>query len=79
MFQRRSVDFRTISVPFTRTHHKVICVAMWRRGVERDCDVIADVDNGWGECIVAIGYEVYAWNVHFDSRLTFLIVLYSML
>ena len=41
---------------------------LWRHGVEWDCDVIADVDNGWGECIVPIGSEIYALNVRFDSR-----------
>ena len=41
---------------------------LWRHGVEWDCDVIADVDNDWGECIVPIGSEIYAWNVRFDSR-----------
>ena len=33
---------------------------LWRHGVEWDCDVIADVDNGWGECIVPIGSQIYA-------------------
>ena len=35
-----------------------------RHVVEGDCDVIVDVDNGWGECIVHI-----AWNGLFDSTL----------
>ena len=39
-----------------------------RHGVEWDCDVIADVDNGWGECIAPIGSEIFADNVRFDSR-----------
>ena len=41
---------------------------LWRHGVQWDCGVIADVDNGWGECIVPIGSEIYAWNVRSDSR-----------
>ena len=42
---------------------------LWRHGVEWDCDIIADVDNGWGKCIVLIGSDIYAWNVRFDSGL----------
>ena len=33
---------------------------LWRHGVEWDCDVIADIDKGWGECIVPTGSEIYA-------------------
>ena len=33
---------------------------LWRHWVEWHCDVIADVDNDWGECIVPIGSEMYA-------------------
>ena len=32
---------------------------LWRHGVEWDCDVIADVDNGWGEFIAPIGSEIF--------------------
>ena len=55
---------------------------LWRQGVEWDFDAIADVDNGWGKCIVPIGSEIYAYNVRFDSRRilsNFLNYLYSML
>ena len=45
---------------------------LWRHGVERDRDVIADVDNGWGECNVPVGGEIYAWNVCFGSRFIFI-------
>ena len=40
-----------------------------RRGVDWDCDVSADVDNGWGECIVQIESGINAWNIRFDLRL----------
>ena len=43
---------------------------------------MADVDNGWGECIVPIGSEIYAYNVrviHVVFCLMFLIILFSML
>ena len=40
-----------------------------RHGVEWDCDIIADVDNGLDECIVPNRGEIYAWNVRLDSRL----------
>ena len=33
---------------------------LWRHRFEWDCDIIADVDNGWGECIVPIGSDIYA-------------------
>ena len=33
---------------------------LWRYWVEWDFDVITDVDNGWGECIVPIRSEIYA-------------------
>ena len=37
---------------------------LWRHRIEWDCDVIgtvtSDVDNGWDECIVPIGSEIYA-------------------
>ena len=36
-------------------------------GGEWNFDVIGDVDNFWGECIVLIGSE-YVWNVHFNSH-----------
>ena len=41
----------------------------WRHGVELDCDVLVDVPNGWGECILPIRLEIYFWNVRFDWRL----------
>ena len=47
---------------------------LWRHDVEWECDVIDDVNNGWGECITPIGSESYAWNVRFDSRLIFFII-----
>ena len=70
MFERRSVDFETISAPFTLARSGIFGVLLLRRrGFEWDCDVLADVDNGWGECIVPIGSEIYAWNVRLDSPL----------
>ena len=33
---------------------------LWRHGVEWNCDVIADVENGWGEGILPIGSAIYA-------------------
>ena len=41
---------------------------LWCHGAEWDCDAITDEYNGWGECIVPIGCEIYAWNIRFDSR-----------
>ena len=40
-----------------------------RHGVEWDCDIIADVNNGLDECFVPIRGEIYACNVRLDSRL----------
>ena len=34
-------------------------------------DVIVDVDNDWGECIIPIGSEIYAHYVRLDSRFSF--------
>ena len=45
-----------------------LVLLLWRQGVEWDCDVIADVDNGRGECILPIGSEIYAQKSRFDSR-----------
>ena len=42
---------------------------LWRHGVEWDCEVIVWRKNGWGECIVAIGSDIYAGNVRFGSCL----------
>ena len=69
MFERRSLDFKTILVPLVRAGSKFLCCYdnhFWRHGVDWDCDVIADADNGLVKCI---GSEIYAWNVCFDSRL----------
>ena len=33
------------------------------------CHTIADIDNVWGEYIVPIRSDIYAWNVRFDSGL----------
>ena len=52
--------FKMISVPFTCARSTFFALLLWRHGVEWDCDVIADVDNGWGECIVPIGSEIDA-------------------
>ena len=44
-------------------------------------DVIADADNGWGECIIPIESEINAWDVRFDLRLSvcyFFIISYSI-
>ena len=29
-------------------------IHLWRHGVHWDCDIIADVDKGWGECFIPI-------------------------
>ena len=60
MINRQSVDFKTISVPFRALAVKVIVMRLWRHGVKRDCDIIADLNNGWGECIVPI--EIFLFN-----------------
>ena len=49
---------------------------LWWHGVELNCYVIADVDNGWGKCIVPIGSYIYVWNVHFDLRLIYIFLNY---
>ena len=60
MFHCRSVDFKTISVPFTRTRSKFFFVLqLWRHGIEWDCDVIADVDN----CLV-LSYFLIHFTFH---------------
>ena len=69
MFNRRSVDFKTISV-HSRVHaERFFVLRLWRHGSEWDNDVIADVNNGWGECIVPIRSEISAQNIRFDSGL----------
>ena len=42
---------------------------LWRHGVAWDCDVIADVNKGWGECILPTGNDISTWNIRFDSSL----------
>ena len=42
---------------------------LWHNGVELDCDGIADVDNGSGECIVPIGSDICGLNVRIDLGL----------
>ena len=79
MFECRSENFKTNSVPFTHVRSKVLFVVIVTLRVDLDCNVFADVDNGWGECIMPIANEIYAWNVRFDSRLIFLVTLNSML
>ena len=83
VFQRRSVDFKTI-------HSRVLTVSffccygihLWRHEVDWDYDIIADVDNGWGECILSIGvrfmHGMSAW-IHVLFCHIFLSILYSML
>ena len=48
---------------------RLFVLLFWRHGVEWACDVIADVDNGCGQCIIPTGGEIYAWNARFDWRL----------
>ena len=67
MFNRRSIDLKTISVPFPCTHSKILCVAVVTSWTEWYCDAIGNLDNVWGECIVWIGSDIYAWHVSFDS------------
>ena len=81
MYEHRWVDFKTISVLFTRARRKVFVLLVWRH-VEWDYAAIADVSNDWGECIIPIESEIYAWNIRFDSRrvcFIFLIILYTVL
>ena len=42
---------------------------LWCHGVNCDCDIIADVNNGWGKCIVYILVNIYAENIHLNSHL----------
>ena len=83
MFNRRCADSKRF-----RPHSRALAVRffvlrLWRHGIEWDWDVITDEDNGWGECIVQIGSDIYAWNARcFDPGLIcyiFLIILHSML
>ena len=71
IFERWSVDFKLFNSHSRAFIVRFFLLLLCRHGVEWDCDVIADVDNGWGECIVLIGSEIYAWNVRFDSCLIF--------
>ena len=83
MFERRFQsrfhnDFYSIHA---RSQKGSLCycdIHLWRYGVDWDCDVIGDVGNGRIECIIPIWIEIYARNVRFDSRLIFLIILYSI-
>ena len=66
-----------------RSHSRALIVRffvlrLWRHGVEWDYDAIADVGNGWGECIVPIWSDVYACNVRFLFCPVFLLSLHSM-
>ena len=79
MFDRRSVDFKTIS------HSRALAAGffvflLWRHGVEWwDCDVIADINNGWDECIIPIRSEIYAWNIRLDSRFIFFFFIFHVI
>ena len=77
MFDCRSVAFKAISHSRALAT-RLFVLLLWRHGVEWDCDVIADIDNGWDECISPIWTDIYAWNIRFDSR-RFFFFLYSML
>ena len=71
MFEWGSVSFETISAWFKRARSYLFCygIRLWRHWIDRDGDVIADVDNGWRECIAPIESDIYAWNIRIDSRL----------
>ena len=74
MFNCRSVDLKKILSHIRALTVKLLVLRLWRHGVEWDGGVIAEVDNGWGECI---GSDAYAWNVRFDSGLIlFLFLVY---
>ena len=54
-----------------RSHSRALAVRFfvllfWRYEVDWECDVIADVDNGCGECVIPIRNEIDACNVRFD-------------
>ena len=61
MFERRSVDFKTISAPFSRTRSKVLCVAIvtsWSwMGLWRHCwcrqwlGRVLCTERGWNLCM----------------------------
>ena len=44
-------------------------IHLWRMELTESVTVIANVDNGWGECIILIRGEIYSWNVRFGSCL----------
>ena len=44
-------------------------IYLWRHGTDCDYDVIADVDNGWGGCIISFRSEMYPWSGCLGSRL----------
>ena len=70
MFECRFVYFKTIHECSQRGSLHCYDIHLWRHEVAWDCDVIADVGNGWGEWIIPIGGEICAWNIRFDSRLS---------
>ena len=78
MFEPRSVDFKTISVSFTRACTKVLCVATAFIG-----DVMKFTRHYWRrQWLKPTGSEISAKNVRFDWRLfclIFFVILYSML
>ena len=75
MFNRRSVDLKKSWSHSRALTVKLLVLRLWRHGVEWDCGVIAEVDNGWGEYI---GSDVYAWNVRFDSGLILFFFLFIL-
>ena len=57
-------------------------IHLWRHEVDWDYDIIADVDNDRGECILSIGVRfiyVMSASIHVLFSRIFLIILYSML
>ena len=72
VFVRWSRLLKTISAPFTRSR-SYFCIRLWHLVVARECDVIADVDSGWGDNIMPTRRKIYALNLRFDSRLICLI------
>ena len=68
-FQNDSVSIHTRSLWSFLL--RCYCRHLWHHEVAWDCDVIADIDNGWYECIIPNGNEINTWNTRFDSRQNF--------
>ena len=65
--RRLKNDFDSIQARSQWGSLRCYLIHLWRHKVAWDCDAIADVDNGWGECVIPIGDEIYAWSLRFTS------------